>query len=68
MSDNSSTPSLLDAMARGAMTPSPDAAGERFAHPSVRRTYHAEPFSDAELNRTVPTLRAPAARRKAPRR
>lgn len=49
------------------MTPSPDAAGERFAHPSVRRTYHAEPFTDAEINRTAPTLRASTARRKATR-
>lgn len=37
-------------------------------HTSDGRTYHAEPFTDAELHRTAPTLRAPAARRKAPRR
>ena len=40
---------------------------ERFAHRDVRRTYHAEPFTDAELNRTATTLRAPVARRKVTR-
>lgn len=50
------------------MTQHPPPPVERFAHRDVRRVWRAEPFSDAELNRTVPTLRAPAARRKAPRR
>jgi hypothetical protein len=43
-------------------------ASERFAHRDVRRVFQAEPFSDADLNRTAPTLRASTARRKAPRR
>ena len=34
-------------------------------HASDGRTYRAEPFTDAELCRTAPTLRAPSARRKA---
>lgn len=37
-------------------------ASERFAHRDVRRVFQAEPFSDADLNRTA------TARRKAPRR
>ena len=40
---------------------------ERFAHRDVRRTYHAEPFTDADLRGAAPTLRAPSARRKATR-
>lgn len=33
-------------------------------HTSDGRTYRTAPFSDAEVHRTAPTLRAPLARRR----
>jgi hypothetical protein len=41
---------------------------ERRAHPDVRRVFRAEPLGEGELNRIVPTLRAPLVRRKDRRR